>query len=142
MLIAFKPILKNYCKLWGVVAPLNINGFQKKKYRDIYLNVRNLFTIGSNGFDMVKQVFFNLNTSIKSIILKCRISVNFGPIFKKIGTVVIGKTRSLILVPIIMNSIVSLKNNLEFTFIWNKFCVHPLEMLRFLRNRTRMFICS
>ena len=88
------------------------------------------------------KFFFNLNTSIKSIILKCRISVNFGPIFKKIGTVVIGKTRSLIWVPIIMNSIVSLKNNLEFTFIWNKFCVHPLEMLQFLQNRTRMLICS
>ena len=61
---------------------------------------------------------------------------------KKIGTVVIVETRSLIWVTIIMISKVSLKNNLEFTFIWNNEWVHPLEMLRFSRNLTRMFFWS
>ena len=88
------------------------------------------------------KFFFNLNTSIKIYNFEMPYLGQFWSNFKKIGTVVIGKTRSLIWVPIIMNSIVSLKNNLEFTFIWNKFCVHPLEMLQFSQNRTRMLLCS
>ena len=62
--------------------------------------------------------------------------------FQKLGTVVIRETRSLIWVSIIMILKISLKNNLEFTFFWNNVCVHPLEMLRFSRNRTRMLIDS
>ena len=95
MLIPFKPFLKNYCKLWGAVAPLNLNGF-KKKYRDIYMNVRNHFIIGSNGFDMEKQAFFKSIYFNKIYNFEMPYPGKFWSNFKKIGTVVIGKTRSLI----------------------------------------------
>ena len=92
------------------------------------------------------QSYGNTTDEILTIFLEGRIfdGPSLGQFlsdFQKLGTVIIGEARSFIWVPIFMISKISLKNNLEFTFILNKACVHPLKMLRFSRNRTGMLLC-
>ena len=125
-----------------IVAPLNLNGF-KKKITGIFIWLwGTISSLAQVDLTWWRKFVFESKYFIKIYIFYMPYLGQFWSNFQKIGTVVIVETRSLIWVPIIMISKVSLKNNLEFTFIWNNDWVHPLEMLRFSRNRTWMFFFS
>ena len=138
----FEPFFRISENFGGVLAPLNLNWF-KNYITGIFIWLwGTILSLAQMDLTWWRKFIFQPKYLIKIYIFDMPYHCKFLSDFQKHGTVVIRDMRSLIWVSIIIISKITLKNNLEFAFFWNNNMVHPLEMLRFSQNRTKMLIWS